>query len=75
MERVDLTIPRKKGPFFLRKLKLAETLGEKYAQRFVSAEKLASDFRSRRVATEIAAFARAGEMSRSIAERAFSKFL
>ena len=53
-------------------LKLVETLGDQYAQRFVSAEKLASDFRSRRVATEIAAFAAAGEMSREIAERAFS---
>lgn len=51
---------------------LTDTLGEKYAKRFVSAQKLASDFRSRRVATEIAAFARAGEMSREIAERAFS---
>lgn len=51
---------------------LNKTLGEKYAQRFVSAQKLASDFRSRRVASEIAAFARAGEMSRNIAERAFS---
>ena len=53
-------------------LHLEETLGEKYAARFVSAEKLVSDFRSRRVATEIAAFARAGEISREIAERAFS---
>ncbi|MEM7502473.1 MAG: M24 family metallopeptidase [Pseudomonadota bacterium] len=53
-------------------LKLSETLGERYAARFVSAEKLTSDFRSRRVATEIAAFAWAGEMSRNIAERAFS---
>lgn len=52
--------------------KLTQMLGEKYAQRFVSAEKLASDFRSRRVATEIAAFAHAGELSRSIAEKAFS---
>ncbi len=52
--------------------KLAEELGSKYAGRFVSAEKLASDFRSRRVATEVAAFAWAGEMSRNIAERAFS---
>jgi Xaa-Pro aminopeptidase len=52
--------------------KLSEDLGAKYADRFVSAEKLASDFRSRRVASEIAAFARAGEMSREIAERAFS---
>jgi len=53
-------------------LRLREILGETYASRFVSAQKLASDFRSRRVATEIAAFARAGEMSRQIAERAFS---
>ena len=52
--------------------KLSEELGSKYAERFVSAEKLASDFRSRRVASEIAAFAWAGEMSRNIAERAFS---
>ena len=51
--------------------KLASMLGETYARRFVSAEKLASDFRSRRVASEIAAFAWAGEMSRNIAERAF----
>ncbi|GAB3286697.1 M24 family metallopeptidase [Parahaliea aestuarii] len=52
--------------------KLSRELGPRYAGRFVSAQKLASDFRSRRVATEIAGFARAGEMSRTIAERAFS---
>lgn len=52
--------------------RLTEILGEKYRRRFVSAEKLASDYRSRRVASEIAAFAWAGEMSRNIAERAFS---
>jgi Xaa-Pro aminopeptidase len=53
-------------------LYLEKTLGEKYASRFVSAEKLASDFRSRRVASEIVAFGEAGEMSREIAERALS---
>jgi Xaa-Pro aminopeptidase len=52
--------------------KLSEELGATYSERFVSAEKLASDFRSRRVASEVAAFAWAGEMSRNIAERAFS---
>jgi Xaa-Pro aminopeptidase len=52
--------------------KLSEELGNTFAERFVSAEKLASDFRSRRVASEIAAFAWAGELSRDIAERAFS---
>jgi Xaa-Pro aminopeptidase len=51
---------------------LVETLGEKYAERFVSSEKLLSDFRSRRVASELAAYAEAGEISRTIAERAFS---
>ncbi len=51
---------------------LVETLGEPYAARLVSAEKLVSDFRSRRVASEIAAFGEAGEWSRRIAERAFS---
>ncbi len=53
-------------------LRLTELLGKKFSDRFVSSQKLVSDFRSRRVATEIAAFAHAGEMSRTIAERAFS---
>ena len=51
---------------------LAEILGETYASRFVSAEKLVSDFRSRRVASELVAFGEAGERSRQIAEKAFS---
>ena len=51
---------------------LVSTLGEPYASRLVSAEKLISDFRSRRVASEIVAFGDAGELSREIAERAFS---
>lgn len=52
--------------------KLQEVLGEPWADRLQSAEKLVSDFRSRRVASEVAAFAEAGEISREIAERAFS---
>ncbi len=53
-------------------LELSEILGEDYAKRFVSAEKLVSDFRSRRVASEIAIYGEAGEFSYTIAERAFS---
>ncbi|NIP58920.1 MAG: M24 family metallopeptidase, partial [Gemmatimonadetes bacterium] len=53
-------------------LRLREELGEPYGSRLTSAQKLVSDFRARRVATEIAAFAEAGEISREIAERAFS---
>jgi len=51
---------------------LEAALGEPWSGRLVSAERLVSDFRSRRVATEIAAFAEAGELSRRLAERAFS---
>jgi Xaa-Pro aminopeptidase len=53
-------------------LHLRETLGAPYADRLVTAEKLVSDFRSRRVASEIVAFGEAGEWSRRIAERALS---
>lgn len=51
---------------------LAEILGKKYEERFVSAEKLVSDFRSRRVASELAVYGEAGELSYTIAERALS---
>ncbi|PXA98079.1 peptidase M24 [Nostoc sp. 3335mG] len=52
--------------------KLIETLGPELAARLVPAEKLVSDFRARHTATGIAAFARAGEYSRTIVERALS---
>jgi Xaa-Pro aminopeptidase len=51
---------------------LVEILGSKYEARFVPAEKLVSDFRSRHVATEIAVFAEAGNYSYQFAERALS---
>ena len=53
-------------------LHLRELLGAPWADRLVSAERFVSDFRATRTASEIAAFAEAGEMSREIAERAFS---
>ncbi len=52
-------------------LHLREILGT-YGNRLVSAERFVSDFRSTRTAIEIAAFAETGEISREIAERAFS---
>ncbi|MEX2528625.1 MAG: M24 family metallopeptidase [Gemmatimonadota bacterium] len=51
---------------------LVETLGPELADRLVSAEKLVSDFRSRRVASEIVAFGDAAEITRRIWERALS---
>lgn len=53
-------------------LHLRDVLGSPWAERLVSAQKLVSDFRATRTAIEIATFAEAGEMSREIAERAFS---
>ena len=51
---------------------LVEVLGSEYEERFVSAEKLVSDFRSRRVASEIAVYGEACELSYTIAEKALS---
>ncbi|WP_235295801.1 M24 family metallopeptidase [Portibacter marinus] len=51
---------------------LASILGQEYEKRFVSAEKLVSDFRSRRVASEIAVFAEACEIAYQITEKALS---
>jgi Xaa-Pro aminopeptidase len=53
-------------------LELTKTLGEPWTGRITSAEKLVSDFRARRVASEVAAFAEAAHLSRLIAERALS---
>jgi Xaa-Pro aminopeptidase len=44
-------------------LTLVKLLGDKYAKRLTSAENVISDFRVRRVQTEIAAFAKACEMT------------
>jgi Xaa-Pro aminopeptidase len=51
---------------------LVKTLGEPYSSRFVSAERLVSEFRSRSVATEIVAFGEAANIAIGLAERALS---
>jgi Xaa-Pro aminopeptidase len=51
---------------------LKKTLGEPYASRLVSAEKLVSEFRSRRVAAEIVAFGEAAGIAIQLTERALS---
>lgn len=60
------------GLSFTARQELAEILGKKYEARFVSAEKLYSDFHSRHVPLEISAFAEAGNFSYQLAERALS---
>jgi Xaa-Pro aminopeptidase len=51
---------------------LAAALGEPWASRLVSAERLVSDFRSHRVATEIVAYGEAAGLAVQLAERALS---
>ena len=51
---------------------LKKTLGDTYASRFVSAERLVADFRSHRVASEIVAFGEAANIAIQLTERALS---
>jgi Xaa-Pro aminopeptidase len=51
---------------------LVKTLGDPYATRLVSAERVVSDFRSRRVASEIVAFGEAAGIAIQLTERALS---
>lgn len=65
-------IGRADGLSYTQRMELAQILGKKYESRFVSAEKLASDFRSRHTTGELAVFGEAGNFSYTIAERALS---
>ncbi|MDQ3171523.1 MAG: M24 family metallopeptidase [Acidobacteriota bacterium] len=51
---------------------LVKTLGEPFASRLVTAERLVSEFRSRRVASEIVAFGEAAGIAITLTERALS---
>ena len=51
---------------------LVKTLGEPFASRLVSAERLVSEFRSRRVAAELVAFGEAAGIAIQLTERALS---
>jgi len=53
-------------------LRLVEALGEKYANRLVSAEQVITDFRDRRVIREIVEYGQLGEATRLLIERALS---
>ncbi len=51
---------------------IAEELGEKYAERFVSAQRLIADFHGEHVASEIIEFSKVGDITRRGIERALS---
>jgi len=53
-------------------LSLVKTLGEKYAKRLVSSEKLVCDFRSQRVVTEIVLYSEVSKLTVELMERALS---
>ena len=54
-------------------LSMTDALGEKYSKRIISAEKVITDFRVRRVQSEIVAFANALETQRQIMEAALRR--
>ena len=51
---------------------IVEELGEKYAERFVSAQRLIADFHGEHVAGEIIEFSKVAEITRRLLERALS---
>jgi Xaa-Pro dipeptidase len=53
-------------------LRLVDDLGTKYAERLVSAEQVITDYRDRRVISEIVAYGQLCELTRQIIERALS---
>jgi len=53
-------------------INLKNALGEPYASRLISAERLISDFRSERVAGEIIEFSKVANITRTLIERALS---
>jgi Xaa-Pro aminopeptidase len=53
-------------------LRLVDTLGEKYAERLVSSEQVITDYRDRRVISEIVTYGYLSETTRQIIERALS---
>ena len=54
-------------------LSMTDALGEKYSKRIISAEKVITDFRVRRVQSEIVAFSNALEIQRQIMEAALRR--
>ena len=62
------SLPVANGISHMAYLSVTEALGEKYTKRFVSAEKVITHFRVRRVQREIIAFANALEIQRPIME-------
>ena len=52
--------------------RLVSALGDKYGQRIVSAEQVITDFRDRRVISEIVEYGNLGEVTRRLIERALS---
>ncbi len=67
------TLPIANGLGYTSYLRLTEALGEEYASRIVSAERVITDFRVRRVQSEIVAFARVLETQRQVMEEALRR--
>jgi len=66
-------LPIANGLSYTGYLRLTKVLGEKYAERIISAENVITDFRTRRVQREITAFANSCEIHRQIQEAALRR--
>jgi Xaa-Pro dipeptidase len=72
---MSVGIPSSNGMSHIGYLRLTERIGEKYTARLISAENLISDFRVRRVQTEVIAFANLAEMQRQLMEETYRKIV
>ena len=68
-------IPSSNGMSHIGYLRLTERLGEKYTARLISAEDLITDFRVRRVQTEVIAFGKVCEMQRQLMEETYRRIV
>jgi len=72
---MSVGIPSANGMSYIGYLRLTERIGKKYTDRLISAEDLISDFRVRRVQSEVVAFAKLCEMQRQLMEEAYRRIV
>jgi Xaa-Pro aminopeptidase len=68
-------IPASNGLSYTGYLRLVKHIGEKYEKRLISAEDVITDFRVRRVQSEIVAFAKIAEIQRQLMEAAYRRIV
>jgi len=72
---MSVGIPASNGMSYVGYQRLTERIGKKYTARLISAEDLISDFRVRRVQSEVIAFAKVCEMQRQLMEETYRRIV